>query len=64
MVLCHAGSTRDYIYGLPLDDAFPVLHNSAKMCKNTFKVSDSLSKKCSKLKERLVVIVRRTCDQF
>ena len=49
--------------GLPLDDAFPDLHKSVKMCKNSFKVYDSLSKKCTKLKKRLVVIVRRTCDQ-
>ena len=42
---------------------FPDLHNSSKMCKNCFKVYDSLLKKCSKLKERLVVLARRACDQ-
>ena len=49
--------------GLSLGDVFPDIHNSAKMCKNCFKVYDSLLKKCSKLKERLVVLVRRACDQ-
>ena len=49
--------------GLSLCDAVPDLHNSAKICKNCFKLYDSLSKKYSKLKERLVVLARRACDQ-
>lgn len=47
---------------LSLDDAFPNLSESAKMCKNCFKVYDNLFKKCSKLKQKLTVSARRACD--
>ena len=43
----------------PLNAVFPDVENPGMMCKNCFKVYNTLASKCSKLKERLVLSAKR-----
>ena len=45
----------------PLNAVFPDVENPGMMCKNCFKVYNTLASKCSKLKERLVMSAKRAC---